>query len=170
MSKRMIACICVELHETIYKAVWVTESSKGVYVGVFGSQSGTHVSYHRDGVVHFKLVGSDLPHCQHKRCPIETVSSFVQISHLSIPLSETQEAFASSVYAGRDTVRSVVFLPKDLFFESEHIHVDVFLVKNGSETELLHDLSARAEPHLAACELIRSEKFPNHSIGMALSV
>src|SRR5436309_15348701 len=72
----MRAFICTDYRGKLYRVVWLTESSAGMYLGYYHKRHEVHASYHVDGAFHLTFLGKRLPSpFSEKKLPIDAIKT-----------------------------------------------------------------------------------------------
>jgi hypothetical protein len=102
--------ICLNYEGKIHKLIWFNEDKSGVYVGWYGTVSGSHFSYHADGTKHFiiTLISSTIN--EHIGTPIDAIDPFEQISFQAIPMYSKMMGIIGTEYKKEDSKSSQTFI------------------------------------------------------------
>lgn len=129
--------ICVNSQDRIYKFIWINEDNGGVYIGYYGEIAETHISYHSDGTCHTKLKGKSEPINQSKRCPINKINPYIQISFHATSLENDAMKRLGSEHSVDKSQTNELFINSDIFPCHRQVHFDSYLVLVEQEKQFI---------------------------------
>ena len=134
----MRTTLCVRVAGQVYRILWMSESKKGIYVGVFNNLVDSHMSYHQDGTRHWRV--AKVYHNRWKDVPLSLHVGIKQLNHSSISiLPECFQYWSKHVPIRRN--ETVIVLDEHQFYGHDTLAVDVWLTDVASETVLLKRLA-----------------------------
>ncbi len=163
----MRVAICVAIKGKVYRTVWLNDSAGGFFVGSYGATHDVHLSYHKDGMKHFRDETQAKPFGRVQEIAIDDFQGHKQVGHLSCPLTIAWFTSKTEYQRTASPELSVVVGGQGLI-GYDTLAVDTFLVHAKSEGTFLEQVVAK-RAHGSSFELLAScslplEYFPAHCV------
>jgi hypothetical protein len=162
--------ICVNDEGKFYKIAWANESSRGIYLGMYGAASGTHFTYHADGVRHIRTVDSSIRQEQGKGTPISDITAVQQVHFQVFATSSDAIKSMASEYIKQDPKSSVsIFLNNDIL--GDNLAFSSFILHRDSELDfsnILHREPCGNFYRILSCNVFALTHFPDHKLALMI--
>lgn len=166
----MRVSICVNDNGKFYRIAWANESSRGVYLGIYGVASGMHLTYHANGVKHMRTVDFSIKQELGKGTPISEITSAQQVLFHVLATSSDAIQNIGSEYIKQDTKSSVlIFLNKEIL--GDNLAFSSFIVPRESEldfSDILHKEPYGDNYRILSCNIFALTHYPNHKLALMI--
>src|SRR5260221_5380491 len=126
----MRGSICVERGGCLYRLVWLSESRAGLYYGQLGSDRDHHVSYHTDGIRHFR--SGDSTYHEFLDVALAESRGIRQLLSANVALS-LEWLNATTSYVASRVGETRVVLPEEQLVDCDSLLIDHYLMDQPSE-------------------------------------